>query len=106
MIGRVTIRAEIPIPKPIFAILDPMIFPKTKSPDPLSAANIDTTNSGKLVPKATTLRPTKIGGTSSAVAISLAPSIKKSAPLRIAASATMKMRIAISIDIIIEKKKK
>ena len=65
----------------IFAILLPSMFPIAKSVVPCSDEVILTTSSGAEVPNATIVSPTIISDTPNFLAIVLAQSTRKSAPL-------------------------
>jgi len=90
--------AAIPIPRPRFAMFDPTTFAKLKSALPAIAENIETMNSGKLVPNATTDNPIRIGETLNDPAMSDAPSMSQSAPFKRTIRDTTKMIILIIIQ--------
>ena len=66
--------------KPILAILDPTTLPMTIPDSPFKIAIILTISSGRLVPNATNVMPTTMGGILNFDAIDLLPKIRKSAP--------------------------
>ena len=70
----------IPKTNPIFAILDPTTLPTTIPDSPFKIAIILTISSGRLVPNATNVMPTTMGGILNFDAIDLLPKIRKSAP--------------------------
>ena len=59
---------------------DPMAFPMAMVPFPRYAADREVASSGRLVPTATTVRPTTSCGTSYSRAIRTAPSTSRCAP--------------------------
>jgi len=57
------ITAATPSTRPILARFEPVMLPKARAVCPSRAPRILITNSGELVPKATTVKPTTSGGT-------------------------------------------
>ena len=83
--GTVVTIAVTPNIASVLKMLLPTIFPADISALPFSAENILTTNSGRLVPKATTVRPITTSLTRSRRAKPVAPSTIMSAPFSIMA---------------------
>jgi len=71
-------RSDTPRISPMFAMFDPIIFPKTKPVTLLLIAEIEVNNSGADVAIDTTVNPTRIGGMPRLVARSFDESDSKS----------------------------
>ena len=82
--------AAIPSTNKILNTFEPITLPNAISTSFLRAATIEVTNSGKLVPNATTVKPITESGTPSALAIKVPLSTNKRAPIAIVTAPTAK----------------
>ncbi len=79
-------RREMPSTSPVLQDTDPTALPSAIAPDPWAAASTETSSSGMVVPRLTTVAATTKGGMPVTRAIHRAPSTKLSPPFTISAN--------------------
>ena len=84
---------EIPRMRPVLQDTEPTAFPRAIPPEPWAAAMVETSSSGMVVPRLTTVAATTKGGMPVTLAIHSAPSTKLSPPFTISTRPSKNSRI-------------